>query len=62
MTPNSNIKLTIAFNDPDLDADERDEQALSAKVKLRDTPGGGDTEKEVRGHRDGGGHQREFHR
>lgn len=35
MTPNSNIKLTIAFNDPDLDADERDEQAQRLLSELR---------------------------
>ena len=38
MTPNSNIKLTIAFNDPDLDPEELDEQAqrLMAELKQMD--------------------------
>jgi len=35
MTPNSNIKLTIAFNDPDLDAGDRDEQAQRLLGELR---------------------------
>jgi hypothetical protein len=35
MTPTYNIKLTIAFNDPDLDADERDEQAQRLLGELR---------------------------
>jgi hypothetical protein len=38
MSENSNIKLTIAFNDPDLDSEERDEQAqrLMAELKQMD--------------------------
>jgi len=35
MTPDSNIKLTIAFNDPDLDADNLDEQAQRLLGELR---------------------------
>jgi len=35
MTPDSNIKLTIAFNDPELDADDRDEQAQRLLGELR---------------------------
>ena len=35
MTPNSNIKLTIVFNDPELDADDRDEQAQRLLGELR---------------------------
>ena len=35
MTPNSNIKLAIAFNDPDLEADDRDEQAQRLLGELR---------------------------
>ena len=35
MTPNSNIKLAIAFNDPELDADDRDEQAQRLLGELR---------------------------
>jgi len=35
MTPNSNVKLTIAFNDPDLDAGDRDEQAQRLLGELR---------------------------
>ena len=36
--PENNIKFTIAFNDPDLDAEERDEQAqrLMAQLKQMD--------------------------
>jgi len=36
--PENNIKFTIAFNDPDLDAEERDEQAqrLMAELKQMD--------------------------
>ena len=38
MTTHSNIKLTIAFNDPDLDPEELDEQAqrLMAELKQMD--------------------------
>ncbi|MBD1886463.1 hypothetical protein [Microcoleus vaginatus] len=38
MPDTSNIKLTIAFNDPDLDPEERDEQAqrLMAELKQMD--------------------------
>jgi hypothetical protein len=38
MSDTSNIKLTIAFNDPDLDSEERDEQAqrLMAELKQMD--------------------------
>lgn len=38
MTPSANVKLTIAFNDPDLDSEERDEQAqrLLAELKQMD--------------------------
>lgn len=38
MPDTSNIKLTIAFNDPDLDSEERDEQAqrLMAELKQMD--------------------------
>jgi hypothetical protein len=35
MTNNSNIKLTIAFNDPDLDSEERDEQAQRFMNELK---------------------------
>jgi len=42
--------------------DERDEQALSAEVEFRDAPSRGDAENEIRGHRDRGGGEREFHR
>jgi len=35
MTPNSNIKLAIAFNDSELDADDRDEQAQRLLGELR---------------------------
>lgn len=35
MTPDTNIRLTIAFNDPDLDSEERDElvQRFMAELK-----------------------------
>jgi hypothetical protein len=38
MPENSSIKFTIAFNDPDLDSEERDEQAqrLMAELKQMD--------------------------
>jgi CHAT domain len=36
MTNNSNIKLTIAFNDPDLDSEERDVQSQRLMAELRD--------------------------
>jgi hypothetical protein len=38
MSENSNIKFTIAFNDPDLDSEEREEQAqrLMAELKQMD--------------------------
>jgi hypothetical protein len=38
MTTNANVKLTIAFNDPDLDSEERDDQAqrLMAELKQMD--------------------------
>lgn len=38
MTKNSTVKLTIAFNDSDLDSEERDEQAqrLMAELKQMD--------------------------
>jgi hypothetical protein len=35
MTTNSNIRLTIAFTDPELDPDERDEQAQQLITELR---------------------------
>ena len=35
MTSPSNLKLTIAFNDPDLDAEERDEQAQQLMSELK---------------------------
>ncbi len=35
MTPDSNIKLAIAFNDPELDADNLDEQAQRLLGELR---------------------------
>jgi hypothetical protein len=35
MPPNSNIKLTIAFADLDLDAEERDEQAQQLMSELK---------------------------
>lgn len=36
MTETSNVKLTIAFNDPDLDSEELEEQAQNLLVQLRD--------------------------
>jgi CHAT domain len=36
MTSESNVKLTIHFNDPDLDAEERDEASRKLLVQLRD--------------------------
>lgn len=38
MTTSADVKLTIAFNDPDLDSEERDEQAqrLMAELKQMD--------------------------
>jgi CHAT domain len=36
MTNNSNIKLTIAFNDPDLEPEERDVQSQRLMAELRD--------------------------
>ncbi len=36
MIDNSNIKLTIAFNDPDLDPEERDVQSQRLMAELRD--------------------------
>jgi hypothetical protein len=36
MTHPSNIKLTIAFNDPDLDSDELEEQAQNLLAQMRD--------------------------
>ncbi len=36
MTNNSNIKLTIAFNDPELDPEERDVQSQRLMAELRD--------------------------
>ncbi len=38
MTDAANVKLTIAFNDPDLDAEEKDEevQKLLAQIKELD--------------------------
>lgn len=35
MSENSNIKFTIAFNDPDLDSEERDEQAQRFMNELK---------------------------
>ena len=35
MTDTSNVKLTIAFNDPDLDSEERDEQAQRFMNELK---------------------------
>jgi len=35
MTDISNVKLTIAFNDPDLDAEEREEQAQQFMAELQ---------------------------
>ena len=42
--------------------DERDEQLLSAELKLADGPRGGHAEHEIRRHRDGGGRQRQAKR
>ncbi len=36
MTDTSNVKLTIAFNDPDLDSEELEEQAQSLLAQMRD--------------------------
>jgi hypothetical protein len=33
--PENNIKFTIAFNDPDLDSEERDEQAQRLMTELK---------------------------
>ena len=35
MTSHSNLKFTITFNDPDLDAEERDEQAQQLMSELK---------------------------
>jgi hypothetical protein len=35
MSENPNIKFTIAFNDPDLDSEERDEQAQRFMAELK---------------------------
>jgi hypothetical protein len=35
MTTSADVKLTIAFNDPDLDSEERDEQAQRLIAELR---------------------------
>ena len=35
MTDTSNVKLTIAFNDPDLDAEEREEQTQLFMAELQ---------------------------
>ena len=35
MTGHSNLKFTITFNDPDLDAEERDEQAQQLMSELK---------------------------
>jgi hypothetical protein len=35
MTANSNIKFTITFNDPDLDAEEKDEQSQRLIAELK---------------------------
>jgi len=35
MTDTSNVKLTIAFNDPDLDAEEQEEQAQRFMAELQ---------------------------
>jgi hypothetical protein len=35
MTDTSNVKLTIAFNDPDLDAEEREEQTQRFMAELQ---------------------------
>ena len=36
MSENSSIRLTIAFNDPDLDSEELEEQAQNLLAQLRD--------------------------
>ena len=36
MTETSNVKLTIAFNDPDLDSEELEEQAQNLLAQMRD--------------------------
>jgi len=36
MTETSNVKLTIAFNDPDLDREELEEQAQNLLAQMRD--------------------------
>ncbi len=36
MTTNSNVQITIAFDDPDLDPEERDEQAQQLISELRE--------------------------
>ena len=36
MSENSSIKLTIAFNDPDLDTDDLEEQAQNLFAQMRD--------------------------
>ena len=35
MTPSASVKLTITFNDPDLDSEERDEQAQRLMAELK---------------------------
>jgi len=36
MTPDSNVKFTIAFNDPNLDSDELEAQAQNLLAQMRD--------------------------
>ena len=36
MTETSNVKLTIAFNDPDLDSEELEEQAQNLLTQMKD--------------------------
>ena len=36
MPVNSSVKFTIAFNDPDLDSEELEEQAQSLLAQMRD--------------------------
>lgn len=36
MTDASNVKLTIAFNDPDLDAEEKDEQVQNLLTQMKE--------------------------
>lgn len=36
MTDASNVKLTIAFNDPDLDAEEKDEQVQKLLTQMKE--------------------------